>query len=131
GGQGDGARDLSNTFNPAGTVRMGAVYDGNSRVAARIDANGQRTSFAYDAVDRLVAVTYADGTMETRAYDKDGDLVLKVDPNQSRCEMRYDALGRRVETTITRGPGVGGSTHQTFAYDGLSRVVRAADDNGD
>ena len=41
----------------------------------------------------------------------------------------YDAANRRVRTDVARGTDVGGSTLQTFAWDGLSRPIAAADNN--
>jgi YD repeat-containing protein len=122
----------------AGGVGGGAVtgqavtayaYDGNGNLTSVTDPNGNRTGYAYDALDRLVTVTYADGTSATYAYDRADNRVRETDPNGSVMVHAYDDLNRRVRSQVTQGADVTGSTLQTFAYDGLSRLIQATDDN--
>lgn len=135
GGEGSGALDTSSPHNPDGQVRLAYAWDANSRLLAITDDNGNRTSYAYDALDRRIRQTNADltihATIHTYAYDRDDNLVSATDPNGSTVTRVYDAVHRLVESTIVRGPGVLGTTRETYAYDGLSRLTRATDDNGD
>ncbi|MCI0636723.1 MAG: hypothetical protein L0206_22820, partial [Actinobacteria bacterium] len=130
GGHGGQPLDLSNPRNPDGQVRVAQVYDGNSRLTAIVDDNGNRTSFGYDALDRQVAKTYADATGHIYEYDRDDNLILETDPNGSEVTRTYDALHRLIRCQVARAPGVGGTTLETYAYDGLSRLTFASDDNG-
>jgi RHS repeat-associated protein len=132
-------RRLSETYHlRAGGLGSGAVigqatmtyaYDANGNLARRADPNGNATTYAYDALDRLVRTAYADGTTTIYAYDRAGNLTRQTDPNGSVVAHTYDALDRRVRTDVTRGAGVGGTTLQTFAWDGLSRLTTATDNN--
>ena len=70
-----------------------------------------------------------DATAASYAYDRAGNLTRSTDPNGSVVSHTYDALNRRVRTDVTRGAGVGGTTRQTFAWDGLSRLTTATDNN--
>jgi RHS repeat-associated protein len=95
-----------------------------------VDDNGNRTSFGYDALNRKVSQTNADGESYVFTFDRDDNIRTVTDPNGSVVTKVYDALNRMTETTVSRGAGVLGTTRETYSYDGLSRLVRAADDNG-
>ena len=45
-------------------------------------------------------------------------------------QKSYDVLSRLVRVQVQRGLGVGGTTEETYSYDGLSRLTRSTDDNG-
>ncbi|MCI0634079.1 MAG: hypothetical protein L0206_09225, partial [Actinobacteria bacterium] len=130
GGEGGAPLDLTNPRNPDGQVRLGYAYDSNSRLVGIIDDNGNRTSFGYDALDRQVSKTYADLAGHVFAYDRDDNLVSATDPNGTQVTRTYDALHRLVRAEVARAPGVAGTTLETYAYDGLSRLTLATDDNG-
>jgi RHS repeat-associated protein len=121
GGLGDGA--------VTGQVTMSYAYDANGNRTRQTDPNGHATVYAYDALDRLTRTTYADGTAMTYIYDKAGNLTRQTDPTGSVIVHAYDAADRRIRTDVTRGVGVGGTTLQTFAWDGRSRLVAATDNN--
>ena len=42
----------------------------------------------------------------------------------------FDVLNRMTRSDVSRAAGVGGTTQETFEYDGLSRLTRCTDDNG-
>ena len=122
----------------AGSLGTGAVtgqvvtryaYDANGNVTSLTDPNSHSTTYAYDALDRLQRTTYADGTSSVFTYDRAGNLVGQTDPNGNNIRHTYDKLRRRVATAVTPGPRVVGTTRQTFAYDELSRLVAATDNN--
>lgn len=130
GGVGGGPLALGSSFNPDGQVSLRFEFDDNSRLSGIIDDSGNRTTFGHDALDRRVSQTDADGEMYTFTYDRDHNLVQAIDPNGSVVTKTYDAINRLVRNEIARAPGVLGTTLQTFAYDGLSRLTRSTDDNG-
>lgn len=131
GGTGGGVLDVSNSHNPDGQVALRYAYDGNARLIGIIDDNGNRTSFGYDALDRRTSETNADGTAHTYFYDRDDNILQIVDPNGSEINRSFDALARLIRCSVLRAPGVAGTTRQAFAYDGLSRLTKSTDDNGD
>lgn len=130
GGTGGGALDTSNPMNPDGQVRTRFDWDGNSRLVASTDDNNNRTTFTYDALNRMTTRVLPDATQYTFTYDRDDNMVMIVDPNGTQVTEVHDALNRRVSRSVVRGPGVAGTTMQAFEYDGLSRLTRATDDNG-
>lgn len=120
-GLGDGA------VTGAATTRN--EYDANGNLTRFTDANGNASVFVYDALDRQISTTFADGSAASHAYDGNGNLTQQSDPNGSVMTHSYDALNRRVRTAVARGAGVGGTTLQTFVYDGLSRPTAVTDNN--
>ena len=137
-GNGGAPRNLTNAFNADGLVVTGTEYDANSRVASRADDLTNRTVYAYDALNRLVAQTNADGGTRTPTYDRDHNPTTLLDENNTLHTYVYDTLSRRVSHTIapdnskTNSAGLPllvGTTFQTYAYDGLSRLIRGTDNN--
>ncbi len=129
GGQGNGAIDTSNPYNPDGKITIAYTYDKNSHLTAITDDNGNTTQYDYDDSNRLTQQTNADGTTKTFEYDKDSNLVKATDENGSVTEFTYDALNRLTQKDVTRASGVIGTTQQAFEYDGLSRLTKSLDNN--
>src|SRR5262249_4359577 len=131
--------DLTNPAIPTGIVTTQAVWDGNSRPIARIDANGNVTSTHYDNLDRPDVQTFADQSARVTKYDPDDDAVQTTDPNGTVIRSAYDGISRPITVQVVNkaqnlagtGQGVVGSSLQAFEYDGLSRIRQAIDDNGD
>jgi RHS repeat-associated protein len=128
-GQGGQPLDTSNPTNRDGQVMLQTTWDVNSRMTARVDDNGNTTRYQYDDLNRLVREIFADGTMNVHTYDADSHRLQTTDENRSVIARQYDGIRRPTALTITRGSGVIGTTQQTFQYDGLSRITRAADNN--
>ncbi len=108
-------------------------WDASSRLTSRTDDNGNATTYAYDALDRLIHTTYADGTQDNRFYDVQNNPTQTVDANGSQVASTFDLLDRPTGRTIVPGAGVAGppngTTTETYQYDGLSRLVRAQDND--
>jgi RHS repeat-associated protein len=130
GGQGGAPLDLSNPANPDGQVTLAYVWDQSSRLRAIVDDAGRTTTMGYDALDRKTTHTYADGSFAQFRFDLDDNVQSIRDPNGSVITRTHDALNRLVQVDVSRAPGVGGTTRETYAHDGLGRVVRMTDDNG-
>ncbi len=131
-------------MDPADIV-LTQVFDDSSRCVARTDGMFQTTRFAWDALDRCIATQHADGTLEqigsgaqwvpgfptpnlagfVSGYDTRDNVVTRTDANGTRTTKTYDLLDRATNVNVLRAPGVGGTTSETWQYDGLSRVVRA------
>src|SRR4030095_1214146 len=84
----------------------------------------------YDSLNREVMITYADGKTQAVAYDVHDNLVTRRDANGTVCAMKYDLLNRRTRVDVTPGTDVSkATTFENYEYDGLSRLVRAEDDD--
>ena len=125
-------KDGSGSGRPVGTIATSANWDDSSRLVQRVDPNGNVTSVTYDTLDRATAVTYADGTEHTRSYDVHDNGVTAIDANGTVFQNTFDLLDRLVGTEALPGPGVSSdTTFEQRDYDGLSRLVRAEDDDSE
>lgn len=126
-------------------VVLRQVWDDSSRCVSRTDGTFQTTRFAWDALDRHIATLHADGALEQNGtglswwlgqtvpslaafvsgYDARDNLVTRTDANGTVVTTVHDLLDRRTSVDVLRGSGVGGTTAETWQYDGLSRFVRA------
>ena len=100
-------------------------YDASSRRTSVTDDNGNATRYEYDSLDRRIRTIHADNTTNRFSYDAHDNPVQIVDPNGTVVLPQYDLLNRVTNKTILRGPGVQGTTNEMYQYDGLSRLVRA------
>lgn len=104
------------------------TYQGD-RPHSFTDGNGQVTTWETDDLGRVVRTTLADGTHTDTEFDAFGDPFRITHANGTVIEQTHDALGRLIQRDITPGPGVAATTTvETFAYDGLSRLVSATND---
>jgi RHS repeat-associated protein len=100
------------------------------------DALGRVTDYDYDALGRLVAETFAKGTVDqaTRQYKYDaaGNLVTLIDENGHLTAYQYDAMNRLVQITQADpdGAGVLASPITTFTYDAMGQLQTVTDARG-
>ncbi|GIW39486.1 MAG: hypothetical protein KatS3mg076_0063 [Candidatus Binatia bacterium] len=121
---GEGSGDVT------GTIRTRYLWDDSSRLVGRSDDNGHTTRYTYDPLDRRTAVVLADGTAHAYTYDVHDNVVSMTDANGTTVVSTYDLLDRLTRNEVTPGPGVSSdTTFESFAYDGLSRLVAAEDDD--
>jgi YD repeat-containing protein len=105
------------------------VWDDSSRLVQQIDNNGNITRYSYDGLNRLVRTALADGTVVSNMFDVFDNVVMTRDANSNIVNYAYDLLNRVTNKMILPGPGVSSNTtFERFAYDGLSRLVRAQND---
>jgi RHS repeat-associated protein len=105
-------------------------WDDSSRLVSRTDDNGRRTSYLYDALDRLIGVSFADATSRSASYDIHDNPVAEMDGNGNVTNRSFDLLNRPSATTHAPGSSVSSdTTFEMRAFDGLSRLVRAVDDD--
>jgi YD repeat-containing protein len=104
-------------------------WDASSRMVEEIDSNQNAIRHAYDALDRRISTTFADGTVHEAGCDLRGNPIRTTDANGTVVDLAYDALDRLTRKDITPGPGVSGATSfEEFRYDGLSRLLGARND---
>ncbi|MCO5165161.1 MAG: DUF6531 domain-containing protein [Planctomycetes bacterium] len=106
-------------------VTVAYAFDQDGRLESITDASGVKTSFQYDALDRLTTRTLPGGGTYTFTYDRADNVVETLDPNGTRTVRVYDGLNRLTTCAVLRGPGVEGTQAETYGYDGLSRLIQA------
>lgn len=114
-----------------------ATYNDNDTLATLIDAEGNKTSYVYDGVDRLSQTLYPSTTAgagtsssndyEQLLYDANGNVTSRrlrgyASDSTQHIDFTYDALNR---VTLKNLPG--SEADVTFAYDNLGRLTSATD----
>ncbi|MHC4443652.1 MAG: DUF6531 domain-containing protein [Planctomycetota bacterium] len=121
--------DGTGTGTPAGSITTAQSWDDTSRLASRSDGNGNVTSYTYDALNRLTVTTYADTTVQTAAYEVHHNRTTVTDANGSVQSNTYDLNNRLTDRSIALAAGVLDTTVESYAYDGLGRLITATDDD--
>ena len=145
---GTGATPIDTSQSGDGFISVFYTWDGNSRLQALTDDNGNRTIYTYDELDRKITCTYGNVvdppaladiqdpvTVESWIYDRDHNILTFTDQNGSihTYTYTYDGLNRKTQCDITFAASnphnLTGTTLQTHEYDGLSRKTRCTDNN--
>lgn len=91
---------------------------GNEIYRDRFDAGSRmRTTYEYDALNRLTGITDPLGSGWSYLYDGHGNRVRSQDPDLGCRQMTYDAANRLIEQRAADGALI------TYSYDELDRVV--------
>jgi RHS repeat-associated protein len=107
---------------PMGQGNASIVYDSMGRVAASVDAYGNRTTNVYDLYDRQVATIDPYNNITTTVYDNKGRVSATIDPWGNRTTLVYDQYdGRQIATIDSYG------NRTTTVYDNAGRVVAQID----
>lgn len=105
-------------------------WDNSSRLVAQTDDRLNTTTYIYDALNRRIGTAFADGKAESLKYDAHDNIVTRSDPNGTKVGDIYDLANRLSQRSINPASGVSeDTTFEDFGYDGLSRLVHAADDD--
>ena len=106
------------------TAPLGRVtnyqYDANGDKISRTDANGNTTSYQYDALNRVTQVAYPTipSTTTTYTYDFWGNVTNMVDQLGRTTHNVYDLAGRLISTTSAFGTAQATTTTYTYYADG-------------
>ena len=124
---------LSSTFATlSDTVDVVSHYDGRGRLVARDAAGVSRTTFDYDALDRLVETCPPDPTLvltedcaaaTTRTYDGAGRLLTETDALGRVRESVYDLLGRVSDRYLWHPAGIR-ALRTSLTYDANGNVLQ-------
>jgi RHS repeat-associated protein len=93
-------------------------------VAARVDARGNRTTYGYDALNRLTQTQDALNDLTTTVYDQAGNVLATVDGRGDRTTYGYDADNRQTQVQDALG------NLTTTVYDADGDVLARVDARG-
>ncbi len=96
-------------------------WDANGRLESLTDADGNVTQYQYEQ-DRLVAVTWPDGSVEEADYDANGRRTLITRATGDTVSLGYDARGQ----LASQRPSGGAS--DVFTRDASGKVVQVVRD---
>lgn len=108
------------------------TYDFNSgSMKAKIDANGNRTDYEHDLLDRVIKITYPDAATEHFAY-KEGAYTNReieyTDPEGIKYLSDYDICGDRVHHSVRKNDQW--QPLQQIEYDANRNKVKEVNSNG-
>ena len=115
--------NLTSIVPPAPLGQVAISYDSLSRITSVVDGKGQRTSYTYDGLDRVLTTTYADNSSVVRVYDGDGNITSLTDAS-GQTLYTYDTMNRLVQRLTPDGKTV------AYTYDGEGNLMTFADPGG-
>ena len=119
----------NNDIVEAADIVLTQSWDANSRLVSFTDDNTNTTRYTYDSLNRLIQVTEADSTHCSLVWSPRSNLTLQQDATGTVISNSFDRLDRCSRRDITPAVGVAATTtFESFAYDGLSRLVAATND---
>ncbi|MYG14999.1 MAG: hypothetical protein F4207_01040, partial [Gemmatimonadetes bacterium] len=114
-------------YDPYGRMRHVIADSAGTNVATR----NNRTSYAYDALDRLISTTMPGGGTTRYAYDTLGRMTSRHHPDADGATLyKYDDLGRVrfSQDARQRASGTGANRKITYTvYDDFGRVTRVGE----
>ncbi|MBX7134401.1 MAG: hypothetical protein K1X67_17145 [Fimbriimonadaceae bacterium] len=128
----------SGTVLPNEAITTSQVWDRSSRLIQQIDDNSNITAYTYDSLDRVKEIIYGDLTKDTvNEFDRRGNPIRFSDARGWHITSGYDANDRVTCRDVfydgnpsnTSFPSTCGTAEETYAYDGLSRLVSASDED--
>ena len=128
----DGAGNLTRRVSPLGYAVV-TTYDALGQKTSQVEPRGNepannpddyRTTYTYDALDRLISSTDPLGHVTASAYDDAGHLVSETDPTGAVTRYIYDDQSRLTRTIFPDGG------QQATEYDSFGRVARVTDPLG-
>lgn len=105
------------------------TFNVHDQVTRLRDDNSNDTDYGYDPFGRLILKTYESTKTVEYEHDANGNVVSIEDQNGTVIAQGFDDLDRLVGRDITKGTGVGGDDTEDFAYDALSRLTEASDND--
>ena len=120
----DSHHNLVSITDPSGAAVARNEYDKNGRLAAIIDASGNRTEYSYDPEGRSQVVTDRLGNSTVYVYDGNGNILQKTDANGNTTKQTYDASGNM----LSRTDAMGNTT--AYRYDGNGNITSVTDAAG-
>jgi RHS repeat-associated protein len=109
------------------TVQMtnGFIFDANGNQITATDALGRTTTNVFNALNRLVQVSYADGTKMATGYDSVGRRVAETNQDGIITRFGYDGTGRL--TSVTNAFGKTEQMVTRYEYDEAANLLRQID----
>jgi YD repeat-containing protein len=99
-------------------------YDSEGNIISVTDFNGNTTTYGYDPLNRLVAISQPNGVLTSFSYDLHGNLVSVIDAEGNRTNYMYDDMGRVVSAT---SPDTGTTN---YVYDAAGNPIKETDAKG-
>ncbi len=110
---------------------LGWGYDKAGNIAAKVDYQGDLTTYQYDSTNRLVAETNAAYLEASYHYDPAGRLLDRILSNGAQAHYGWDAAGRLAKLINTTA-AIGGVVNNTrYTRDRVGNVLAQTEFNSD
>jgi RHS repeat-associated protein len=96
--------------NPRGLRPIRNEYDDSGRLAATIDAFGNRMEYAHDLAQNRETITDRLGRVKLIEYDATGNVTRETHPDGTTTQRSFDARGN----ALTESNGLGGVVTRTY-----------------
>jgi RHS repeat-associated protein len=124
----DASHRLTSAIDPRGVTYVANTYDGNGRVIAQTNGNGDQTYFVYNATQvqgyNITAIHDGNGNLIQHAYDTNLRLIGVIDGAFDLTVFGYDGNNNR--TSLQDGDG----NNTTFIYDSMGNALSVTDAAG-
>ncbi|MFA5337353.1 MAG: RHS repeat-associated core domain-containing protein [Candidatus Omnitrophota bacterium] len=100
------------------------TYDGVDNLTSKTDALGRKTTYVYNAANKVKTITDALGGVITNNYDTEGNLISIKDQKNNTTTFSYDALNRLIAKTDAA------NYKWQYFYDAASNRVKEIDPKG-
>jgi RHS repeat-associated protein len=107
-----------------------ALFDLNENRVSTTDANGNRTDYIYDGVDRLIKTTYADAAYDTTAFDDLSNITSETTATATATFFRYDYSYDLLNHLVTSTDNASTRHQTTFTHDPRGEVTALRDPQG-
>lgn len=108
------------------------AYDFNTgNLIAEMDANGNKTTYKYDALSRVIQISQPDQSLKDYEYVEsayDNFIIKYTDPNRQLIRNEYDTLGRLVKEQLWDNKQW--VRLNTIEYDAIGNKTKEIDANG-
>jgi RHS repeat-associated protein len=99
-------------------------YNSIGRISAKVDRNGNRYEYVYNANGQRLKTRYPDATEKIYTLDAEGNRISETDRLGRTTQFEYDANNRLVKTIFADG------SSKQIEYDAAGRVRAEIDENG-
>lgn len=119
---------ISETYDAGGlAIAHRWTLDSMSRPIAYIDPTGQNSHYHLDGIGRVVKTDYPNGFSSTRHFNAQGLVAEETLASGAAFKYSYDSAHRLSKISNTASPApLTPVLDSDFAYDGLNRLVSAA-----
>lgn len=100
------------------------AYDTLGRITAVTDGNGAKTQYAYDSADNVLTETYANGQKLTRTFNPDRTVASETDSgNSTTITHTYNLLGLETQQKVSTASANGISSTTSSTYDSAGNLL--------
>ncbi|HCC07038.1 MAG TPA: hypothetical protein DEP72_02565, partial [Clostridiales bacterium] len=120
------SKNILDADGKATTININYTYDLNTgNKVSDTDGNGNKATYTYDNLDRILKETMPDGNYSTYVYNDPSNILTTTDPNGTSLVYTYDKLGKLLKVAEPSK----NTTLASMSYDTNERLLTQLDGN--